>query len=224
MKILALADKPVRELYNEHRRPDLAGIDLILSCGDLPAEYLSFLSCFCNVPILYVCGNHDDYAKKPPEGCICIEDKVYVHNGIRILGLGGSMRYKDGDNQYTQNEMNRRIRTAQPQIRRKKGIDILLTHAPAYQIGDDRDLAHTGFLGFVALMDRYEPQYLVHGHVHQEYTYRFQRERTYNSTTILNACGKVLFDIDAPASPPPSRVELLRRMCGKTAQNTQSGR
>ena len=24
----------------------------------------------------------------PPEGCTCIEDQIYVYNGIRILGSG----------------------------------------------------------------------------------------------------------------------------------------
>lgn len=38
--------------------------------------------------MLYVCGNHDDkYEQKPPEGCICIDDKIYVYKGFVSLGL-----------------------------------------------------------------------------------------------------------------------------------------
>lgn len=201
MRVLALSDIPIQSLYSEHVRPDLAGIDLILSCGDLDPDYLSFLSCFSSGPILYVRGNHDHYERSAPEGCICIEDKLYVYKGVRILGLGGSMRYKDGNNQYTQGEMNRRIRAQQFQLWRHQGFDILLAHAPAYQIGDGTDLTHTGFQGFVSLMDKYEPQYMVHGHMHQEYTTEFQRVRHYKNTTIINAWGQYIFDIESPTVP-----------------------
>ena len=82
---------------------ELEGIDLILSAGDLKPQYLSFLASFSKVPILYVHGNHDDcYDIQPPDGCIDIENKIYVYKGVRIMGLGGSIRYKKGKNQYTQ--------------------------------------------------------------------------------------------------------------------------
>lgn len=92
------------------RKGKLEGIDLILSAGDLKPQYLSFLASFSKVPILYVHGNHDDcYDTQPPDGCIDIENKIYVYKGVRIMGLGGSIRYKKGKNQYTQKEMNHRI-------------------------------------------------------------------------------------------------------------------
>ena len=75
MKILLLADKAEPRLWEELDRRKLEGVELILSCGDLPASYLSFLTCFTDAPILYVHGNHDvRYEKNPPEGCVCIED------------------------------------------------------------------------------------------------------------------------------------------------------
>lgn len=103
MRILAIADQESPLLWDYFDRSYLEGIDLILSCGDLKPQYLSFLATFAHAPILYVHGNHDDrYEETPPDGCICIEDKIYIHNGVRILGLGGSMRYKPGAHQYTQ--------------------------------------------------------------------------------------------------------------------------
>ena len=92
MKILVLADQKSKYLYDFYEPDKLKDIDLIISCGDLPANYLSFFVTLCNVPLLYVKGNHDGkYETAPPEGCICIEDDIYVHQGIRIMGLGGSM-------------------------------------------------------------------------------------------------------------------------------------
>ena len=97
MKILVLADEECKSLWDYFDRSKLEGIDLILSCGDLSPHYLSFIATFTSAPVLYVHGNHDGcYETSPPEGCLCIENQIYVHKGVRILGLGGSMRYKDG--------------------------------------------------------------------------------------------------------------------------------
>lgn len=94
MKILAIADEESKYLWDFFEKSKLEGIDLILSAGDLDPRYLSFLATFTHAPVLYVHGNHDKiYDKVPPDGCICIDDDIYVHNGVRILGLGGSMRY-----------------------------------------------------------------------------------------------------------------------------------
>lgn len=196
MKILLLADQAAPILWEHLDRRKLEGVELILSCGDLPAEYLSFLTCFTDAPILYVHGNHDGrYEKNPPEGCICIEDTVYVHNGVRILGLGGSMRYSPGPHQYTERQMKKRVRRLFWKLWRSHGVDIILTHAPAYHLGDDKDLAHTGFSVFLTLIDKYQPRALVHGHVHQSYRYDFKRVRQRGQTQVINACGYYFLEI-----------------------------
>ena len=196
MKILILADQAEPSLWEHLDKRKLDGVELVLSCGDLPAEYLSFLTCFTSAPILYVHGNHDSrYARKPPEGCICVEDTIYTHNGLRILGLGGSMRYRPGPHMYTEREMQRRVRRLRFKLWRSKGFDILLTHAPAYQLGDDTDLAHTGFQVFLDLIDRYQPRYLIHGHVHQSYQHDFKRIRQRGDTQSINAFGYYILEI-----------------------------
>lgn len=196
MRILLLADKAEPTLWEKLDRRKLEGVELVLSCGDLPAEYLSFLTCFTEAPILYVHGNHDDrYDKKPPEGCVCIEDTVYVHNGVRILGLGGSMRYNNGVNQYTEKDMQKRCRKLRFKLWRSKGFDILLTHAPAYQLGDDQDLAHRGFEVFLQMLEKYRPKLFAHGHVHQSYRYDFKRIRQHGDTQVINACGYYIIDL-----------------------------
>ena len=197
MKVLAIADEESKLLWDYFDKSYLEGIDLILSCGDLKPQYLSFLATFTHVPILYVHGNHDErYDTVPPEGCICIEDKIYVHDGVRILGLGGSMRYKPGEHQYTESEMRRRVRRMWWKLRRNRGFDILLTHSPAYQLNDGNDLPHRGFEAFRNLMDKYKPAYFVHGHVHLNYGRKFPRLSVYNKTQVINAYEKYIFDID----------------------------
>ena len=135
MRILAIADEESKYLWDYFQKEKLEGIDLILSSGDLNPNYLSFLATFTTAPVLYVRGNHDDkYEKTPPDGCICIEDQIYVHEGVRILGLGGSMRYRPGINQYTEKEMKKRVKKLWFPLLYRGGFDILLTHSPAYQL------------------------------------------------------------------------------------------
>ena len=59
MKILALADMESKALWDYFDRDKIQDVDLILSCGDLKASYLSFLATMVKVPLLYVHGNHD---------------------------------------------------------------------------------------------------------------------------------------------------------------------
>ena len=177
MKILILADVESKYLWDYFEKEKLEGIDLILSCGDLKPQYLSFLASFSKVPILYVRGNHDDcYKDNPPDGCICIEDNIYNHNGLRIMGLGGSLRYNKGINQYTQLQMKNRVCHMWLKLKKNKGFDILLTHAPAAGINEGDDHVHKGFEAFAELIDKYHPKYFIHGHVHKNYSMNFVRE------------------------------------------------
>ena len=111
MKLLLISDHENSFLWDYYVPGRLDGIDLILSCGDLKPEYLSFLVTMGRAPVLYVCGNHDGrYEKTPPEGCDCIEDKLVTIKGLRILGMGGCPVYNRGPHQYTERQMERRLR------------------------------------------------------------------------------------------------------------------
>lgn len=198
MRIMTIADEESSYLWDHFDKSKTAGIDLIISCGDLNPHYLSFLTTFVNVPVLYVHGNHDEkYDKTPPEGCICIDDTIYVHEGIRILGLGGSMRYRPGGYQYTEQEMHRRVSKLWFQLLRHRGFDILVTHAPAYQLNDGRDLPHQGFREFITLMEKYKPKYFLHGHVHMSYGRTHKRYDKYLDTHVINAYERFVFDYEA---------------------------
>lgn len=188
MNILALADIESKALWDHYNHNKITNTDLILSCGDLDPQYLSFLVSCTNLPLLYVHGNHDDcYDQTPPEGCICVDDRIYVHEGIRILGLGGCYPYKDGNYMYTEQEMKRRIFRLKHQIFFHRGFDILLTHAPAFALGDGDDITHQGYKAFLTLLEKYKPKYMVHGHMHLQYDRSLQRTTQYKETQIINA-------------------------------------
>ena len=199
MKILALADEECAALWDYYTPGKLKDYDLIISCGDLKASYLSFIVTMARVPVLYVHGNHDtDYARRPPEGCDCIEDQLIVYKGLRILGLGGCPRYRPADHQYTEAQMRKRIRRLRWKLWRHKGVDIVVTHAPPMGVGDLDDPAHRGFEAFLELMDKYKPRYLLHGHVHLRYGMDKTRVREYADTQVINVCERYVLDIPDP--------------------------
>lgn len=196
MKILIVADEENKYFWDYYKPGRFDGVDLILSAGDMKPEYLSFIVTMANRPLLYVHGNHDGvYKKKPPEGCDCIDGSFVTVNGLRILGLGGSMLYNGGAHQYSEEQMHRRIRKLRHKIARAGGIDIILTHAPAAGYGDEDNIAHRGFEEFLYLMDKYKPKYLIHGHVHKSYGHSLVRELKYNDTEIINATDHYFLEI-----------------------------
>lgn len=202
MKILLVSDEEDRFLWDYYTPGRLKGIDLILSAGDLKAEYLSFLVTMANRPLLYVHGNHDGgYAQRPPEGCQCIDGKLVTVGGLRILGLGGSALYNGGPHQYTEKQMRRRIHRLRLKLALAGGVDIVLTHAPVRGFGDEDNMTHRGFEAFLPLLDQYQPRYLVHGHIHQRYGANRPRCYQYNETTIVNATGRYILEFpDKPSN------------------------
>ena len=202
MKILAISDEECPALWDYYTPGKLNDYDLIISCGDLKASYLSFLVTMARCPLLYVHGKHDEsYERRPPEGCDCIEDRLVTYNGIRILGLGGCVWYHPGNHQYTEKEMRRRINRLRFQIWKAGGVDIVVTHAPPKGLGDLEDHAHQGFEAFLDFLDKYHPTYLLHGHVHLRYGADRTRERTYGSTQVINTCER--YDLELPDVPVP---------------------
>lgn len=215
MKILAVSDQESPALWEYYKDGCLKEYDLILSCGDLKAEYLSFLVTMARCPVLYVHGNHDvSYERKPPLGCDCIEDKVVEIGGVRILGLGGSRRYHTGAHQYSEKEMRRRIRKLRFTLWRSKGVDIVVTHAPIRGLGDGEDIAHRGFEAFRQLLDKYAPSYLIHGHMHLAYKQDKTRYRQYGNTRVCNADEKIVLDIPDKIVPKNSHL-MIRWWNGK---------
>lgn len=218
MKILGVSDEECPALWDYYQPGRLKEYDLILSCGDLSSRYLSFLVTMARCPVLYVHGNHDGaYRQEPPEGCDCIDDHIVEYNGLRILGLGGCRKYHPGPHQYTDQQMRMRIAKLRWQLWRSGGVDIVVTHAAPEGLGDADDPAHWGFTALRELLDRYQPAYLVHGHVHLSYGHDIPRELHYNGTRIINACGRYVFEVP----DKPCKVKHLGKVIYKTRPRNQ---
>nr|MCR5202194.1 metallophosphoesterase family protein [Lachnospiraceae bacterium] len=211
MKILIIADEESKALWDFYTPERLEGIDLIISCGDLKAAYLEFLATMVSIPVLYVPGNHDtEYVDNPPNGCECIDGTIFKYKGIRILGLGGSMKYKNGPYMYTEAEMKRNIKKLRQKIFNNSGFDILVTHSPAKGYGDLDDLPHQGYECFNQLMLQCRPLYMLHGHVHGNYGWNIKRVSEHESgTTIINGFDRYVLDYDETKKNEIKRSELF---------------
>ena len=213
MKILALADEELMVFWDYYVPGRLKEYDLILSAGDLKAAYLSFVVTMARAPLMYVHGNHDTgYAVTEPEGCDCIDAQIVEYRGLRILGLGGCLWYRPGDHQYTEKQMKKRIRRLRWKIAKYGGVDIVVTHAPPFGVGDGEDRAHRGFECFLKLIDTYRPRYLLHGHVHMSYGMNIQREREYHGTKVINVCEKYVIDIPSEECGNWRKPNLIERI------------
>lgn len=204
MKILIVADEECPALWDFYRPGCLAQYNLILSSGDLNPRYLEFLVTMARCPVMYVHGNHDtSYRHDPPEGCDSIDDKLIVYRGVRILGLGGCLKYRQGDHQYTEKQMQRRIRKLKRAIQLVGGVDVVVSHAAPRGVGDWNDHSHQGFASFLELIDGYHPKYLFHGHVHLNYSHNIQRIREYGNTKVVNCCQRYEVEYEEPTTFKP---------------------
>lgn len=195
MKILAISDVEEAWLTDHFDKERLQGVELIISCGDLPARYLEHVVTLANVPLVYVWGNHDmGYVEHPPQGCISIEGRLRDFHGIRIMGVGGSLKYNERVFGFTEAEMRRRIGRLALMARATGGVDILVTHAPIRGLGDMEDMPHRGFESFGYYVDKLRPAFMLHGHVHLNYG-RVERALEHPcGTRVINACGSYIFD------------------------------
>ena len=201
MRVLTVSDEVVDLLHGPALTQVARDVELVLSCGDLPADYLEFIVSVLNVPLYYVMGNHGGSGGKVhPDGCENIDLRVVEFKGLLIAGLEGSMRYNNRpDFQYTEMEMKARVAALSPgliknRVQFGRYLDILVTHAPPYKIHDGTDLPHTGFKVFRWFIDQYKPRYLLHGHKHV-YDQREETITEVGATKVVNTYGYRILEI-----------------------------
>jgi Icc-related predicted phosphoesterase len=195
LKILAVSDFIDKSLTRMVETKTLPPVDLILSCGDMEPEYLSFLRDRLDRPLYYVKGNHDiRYNSSNPVGCKNIHRRIVTVKNMTILGLEGSMWYNGGANQYTEAMMKKQILSLWLTLWWKKPIHMIVTHAPPRHIHDREDLCHRGFDCFNTLIRKYRPDYFIHGHIHREFDTPSDRITHVNPTQVINTCGFTLIE------------------------------
>lgn len=219
MRILCISDTTSSLAFSPRVRDIYGDVDLILSAGDMPLESYDYVQTMLNRDIYYVYGNHNlkDFRKAmkmdflKPHQTPGLDNRFYgfmadgrcyrdKSTGLLIAGLGGSMLYNGGDSQYTEREMKWRIMRLVPTLlanKRKYGryLDILITHAAPYGMGDGEDLCHRGFKAFLSFIDKFQPSIVVHGHIHLD-DRNAERVIMRGKTKVINVYGAYLLEDD----------------------------
>jgi predicted phosphodiesterase len=212
VRVLAVSDEVDRRLCRDDLRRRMP-VDLLVGCGDLPMDYLAFLTETLQVPMVFVPGNHDadlsGYRQSRsgmvlrggmpceppwPGGADNADGRVLDVGGLRVAGLGGCVRYRPGPNQYSQAHQSvRASRLAALAAWRGGGVDLLLTHAPPFGLGDASDPPHRGFRAYHRLVRRMRPRYLLHGHIHPYG--QPAPDRSLFGATVCNVVGHRLLEL-----------------------------
>jgi Icc-related predicted phosphoesterase len=215
MKILCISDQIDPLVYTNSIKTRFKDIDIILSAGDLPTDYHEFIVSSLNKPLFFVFGNHnleyyhfhhrgiepsftDENWNRMASGAVHLGSKIKWEKGLIIAGLGGSMQYNKGDNQFSDFAMYLECFKLIPvmlfnRIFHGRYLDILLTHAPPRGIHDKADKCHRGFKAFLWFMHVFKPRYLVHGHIHL-YDLADIRVTRYEDTLVVNAYSHFIIE------------------------------
>ncbi|NQT60217.1 MAG: metallophosphoesterase [Bacteroidetes bacterium] len=222
MKILCVADSVDLVVYSQNIKERFKDVSFVIGAGDLKMRYYGFIVSMLNKPLYFIFGNHDlkflkrfkkkdtvDY-EQPNEthyyknyfGSTYISDKVVrdKKTGLILAGLGGSMKYNRGENQYSNSQMYAKIFRLFPKllfnrIFHGRWVDILVTHAPPFGIHDGEDACHTGFKAFLWFMRKFQPEYLLHGHVHL-LDINQKRESVYENTQVINVYSRYILEFE----------------------------
>jgi uncharacterized protein len=220
MKLLCVADHVDPFIYSTGLKARFPDVDLVLSAGDLPMDYYDFIVSSLNRPLYFVFGNHhledsrgyrrqadpfvraDDRWRHQGVGAVHLQGKVVRAKGLLLAGLGGSIWYNGGENQFTDFGMALAVLRLIPSLLwnrlvRGRFLDVLVTHSPPYGINDLPDPCHTGFRVFLWFLRAFRPRFLVHGHVHL-YDRNAVREAQYGATTIVNAYDHAVIRMEPP--------------------------
>lgn len=206
-KILAVSDIESQYLYRAIGGDKFKDIDFIISCGDLPYYYLDYLVSMSNKDLYYVRGNHahkveigEKRKSSGPQGARDLHMKVSrTHDGITLAGIEGSLLYNYGPHQYSQAQMWNMVFKLVPALfinymRYNRFLDILVTHAPPWQINDQKDLPHQGIKAFRWFLEVFRPRYHLHGHT-QEFLNKKNMQTKFADTDVINVTGYKIINL-----------------------------
>jgi hypothetical protein len=223
--ILAVTDEADPRIHSETIRERLGHVAFVVSCGDLPANYLEFIADALNRPVYYVLGNHAEElthrcaetAACRPSGAVDIGGRVVQDpaTGLILAGFPGSPRYNEMEPaQYAEWEIGLMAAKMAPRLhlnrlRHGRALDLLVSHAPPRDVNDRDDPAHRGFESLRGFLAKWRPPYHLHGHIHLwDRSQPFQQR--FAATDVINVFPYRLLELE-PASAPHGRTATAAR-------------
>jgi uncharacterized protein len=217
-RILAVADEPDPSLDSPATRQRVGPIDLIIGCGDLPVDYLQFVTDAFNAPLAYVRGNHDvggDWATGEatrlhlPEPLV--DGRTYRNGGLTVLGFNGIPFHGGGGYQVGDFTTWRAALAAWRRLRwRPRRAPVLcVSHVAPRGINDGPDRMHRGSVPLRWLAGRLRPPLWLHGHTTLVTRRLEDRAVRRDGTVFYNAAGAVVVELRAPGDALSRALEML---------------
>ena len=198
IRLLAASDEADPALDHERNRSQLGAIDAVIGCGDLPADYLAFLSDAFRAPLVRVLGNHDRLEVDAETGVLVAEP---VQAGVvrvcpvPIIGLSwpGSPPRRS---ELTAWRQSLGLALAGSRGRRPS---IIASHIPPGGAGDvAADGYHRGSPAYRWLLDRLRPPLWLHGHTPLAGVAAWNLD--HGGSRVVNVTGSVLVEL-VPVRP-----------------------
>lgn len=199
IRLLAVSDEVDPSLWDHLDREALGPLDLLVSSGDLPPDYLSYLEGTLRVPFVFVMGNHDlDEAWAHEAGRLLPSRK----SGARLTEAAGVaialLDWPGGDKIRTRSQdliTWRQVLRLWLAVRLgARRPDIVVSHVAPDQMLDPRDLYHRSFPAYRWLARRLRPTLWLHGHTTPASVP--ERVTRLGPTTSVNVTGAYLIELE----------------------------
>jgi len=195
VRLLAVSDEPERAFDYETNRTALGDIDAIVGAGDLPPDYLDFLTMAFKAPLLYVRGNHDrgggwdEFGDRVPDS---MDGPLQDINGVRLAGLSWPCDRRQ-QAVHDQNLAWRQVARSMVSMRAQRP-DVIVSHIAPAGLGDTPDdHYHKGFAAYRWLADKTKPALWIHGHTPLAAVPTWWLD--HGPTKVVNVTGAVVIDI-----------------------------
>ncbi len=197
IRLLAVSDTLEPALEDQRNRQAIGPVDVILGCGDLDPDELSFIADGFDAPLMYVYGNHDSEARWKACKATCPvpmpSGSVHREAGISIAGLTWPGPRGSGAARSERLAWSQALTLATKRLGHQDPL-IVVSHVPPLGLGDIAGNGyHRGFRGYLWLMHRLAPRLWLHGHtpLAAAPTWHIEHE----TTTLVNATGAVVIEL-----------------------------
>ncbi len=198
----------ISDTHNQHRKIALPEGDIIIHAGDVSGggtqkEIVDFLQWFSSLPYkhkVFIAGNHDFFIQQNPKefrsmlpsNVVYLEDESIEIEGVKIYGSPWTPEFMNWAFMKSPGAEMKQQWDLIPD-----GVDILLTHGPAFGILDKIFSGlSVGCEGLSKAIKRVKPKYFLFGHIHEAYGSHTDGEVSYINGSILNEkyvlCNKPL--------------------------------
>lgn len=167
-RILVISDIHY-ELTNEELSALQETFDQCWLLGDIPSNVLKMVQ-ELHCPVIGVHGNHDAPNLLEQYSFIDVHGKDCTINGIHIVGIHGSSKYKNSDTCMLTQQESIAIAKSLPKAQ------VLLAHDSPFGM-HSAELHKVGLKGITQYLKRHKPQLYVYGHHHEHVEYMFKKTK-----------------------------------------------